>query len=325
VLEICGTLKIADAVSSQLLADVAAGATTVSVADVSHFRVGQWVTVSEDNPKLDHKGGRRYGETVTITAIDGNQLTVSAPLGVLYAKAKWQITGYATVRKAFVTTSHSAILLENVEHVIIYGGLERGVIDGNRATQRATAPLATDKLTEDLRANCGIGVVRSSWVKIENLLLRDAHLHNLAFQLSPHCEAANVEACGATDKNICVLQADTLRLVNNFCHDSVLEDGICCHSPGGKNILIANNRASGHKRYGIHVGLFSPNMLVARNSATSNGIDFLVQARELRESKGVEVRIGGQGEQPPLPPQPDLLKRGVLFIENRAEDATVIR
>ncbi|MBM3891720.1 MAG: hypothetical protein FJ388_21610, partial [Verrucomicrobia bacterium] len=335
-MEIRGTLKVADAVRSELTADVASGATTLAVADARRFRVGQWVTVCEDDPRLDHKGGRRYGESVTIKSIAGNTLTVSARLGVLWAKSKWQVAGYTVGRKAFVTTSHSAIMVEGVQRVYIHGGTDkRGEIDGNRARQSATAPLATDETVEDLRANCGIGIVHSSWVKVENLLLRDANLHNIAFYKSDHCEAAGLESAGCNDKNICVLTVETLRLINNYCHDSVLEDGICCHAPGGPYILIANNRATGHKRMGIHVGYSSPHSLIARNVAWSNRSDFLININNPRvppAPAGKKTRRhdtlvfnadrrhrwNATGEVLPWPAAADLAKEGVLFIENVA-------
>jgi hypothetical protein len=334
-LEIRGTLKVADAVRSELTADVATGATTLAVADASRFRVGQWVTVCEDNPKLDHKGGRRYGESVTVKSIAGNTITVSAPLGVLWAKSKWQVTGYTVAHKAFVTTSHSAIVAEGVQRIYIHGADGRGEIDGNRARQTETAPLATDTTVEDLRANCGIGVVRSSWVKVENLRLRDANLHNIAFYKSDHCEAAGLESSGCNDKNICVLEVETLRLINNYCHDSVMEDGICCHAPGGPYILIANNRATGHKRMGIHVGYSSPHSLLARNVAWSNRSDFLINITNPRvppAPAGKKTRRhdtlvfnadrrhrwNATGEVLPWPDAASLAKEGVLFIENVA-------
>lgn len=334
-LEIRGTLKVADAVRSELTTDVATGATTLAVADASRFRVGQWVTVCEDDPRLDHKGGRRYGESVTVKSIAGNTLTVSAPLGVLWAKSKWQLTGYRVAMKAFVTTSHSAIVVEGVQRVYIHGADGRGEIDGNRARQSATAPLTTDDTVEDLRVNCGIGIVRSSWVKVENLRLRDANLHNIAFYKSEHCEAAGLESSGCNDKNICVLTVDTLRLINNYCHDSVLEDGICCHAPGGPYILIANNRATGHKRMGIHVGYASPHSLLARNVAWSNRSDFLITLTNPRVSpapSGKKTRRhdtlvfnadrrhrwNATDEVLPWPDAASLAKEGVLFIENTA-------
>lgn len=311
-LEIRGAIRVADAVRSDLTADVHAKDTAITVADVSKFRAGQWVTVCEDNDKLNHKGGRRYGETVTITAIDGNRLTLSRPLGVRWAKSRKEVTGYTVARKAFVTTSHSAIMLDGVERVFIHGGAERGVIDGNRAGQPATAPLATDDDVEDLRANCCIGIVRSSWVKVDNLILRDANLHNIAFYKTRHCEASRLECTGCNDKNICALSVDMLRIIGNHCHDTVMEDGICCHGPGGPDILIANNTTTGHKRYGIHVGILSPRATIVRNTARDNRTDLLLL---IEKRKGLV--IPGTGKPPPPPSEAEMKSIGALVFENR--------
>lgn len=310
-LEIRGTIQVADAVRSDLTADVRAKDTALSVADAARFRVGQWVTVCEDNDKLNHKGGRRYGETATITAINGNSITLSRPLGVRYAKSRKEITGYSTARKAFVATSHSAIMLDGVERVFIHGGTARGVIDGNRVGQSATAPLATDDGVEDLRANCCIGIVRSSWVKVDNLLLRDANLHNIAFYKTTHGEASRLECTGCNDKNICALEVNMLRIIGNHCHDSVMEDGICCHGPGGPDILIANNITTGHKRYGIHVGILSPRATIVRNTAHDNKTDLLLL---IEKRKG--LLIPGKGKPPPPPTDAEMKSIGALVFEN---------
>jgi hypothetical protein len=84
-LEIRGTLKVGNAVTSPLTADVTTGQTVVHVADASKFRVGQWVTLIDDDPRKDFHGGRKYGESVTVKSIEGNTLTVSDPLAVKWA------------------------------------------------------------------------------------------------------------------------------------------------------------------------------------------------------------------------------------------------
>ncbi|MFN0080557.1 MAG: right-handed parallel beta-helix repeat-containing protein [Prosthecobacter sp.] len=314
-IEIHGTLKVADAVRSTLTADVVSGDTSVTVADASRFRVGQWVTVCDDSEKNVHRQPRHYGETTTIKAIRGNTLDLGTKLGVRYAKSRKELTGYTVARNAFVTTSHSAIVVEGVERVFIHGGAGRGEIDGNRTHQSATAPLATDDDVEDLRANCGISVVSSSWVKVENLLLRDANLHNIAIYKTKHCEAAGLETTGCNDKNICAMRVETLRLFGNHCHDSVKEDGICVHGPGGPHILIANNRTVNNPRFGIHIGVASPHMLVARNVMQSNPKDLLLLDGDF------QLRINGKGKQPPQPAEAELIQHKMIVIENTAGGA----
>lgn len=314
-LEIRGTLKVAAAVRSQLTVDVSAGATTLSVADASRFRVGQWVTVIDEDPKKNHKGGRKYGETVTVRSIRGHTLTVSAPLGERYAQSKFQLTGYSLAKQAYVTTSYSAILVLSKHRVYIHGGGKSGEIDGNIAGQAPTAPLAIEEYVEDLRANCGISIVNSSWVKVENLRVRDANLHNIALYRSEDCEVAGITATGCNDKNICVLSVNRLRLIDNDCHHALIEDGICCHAPGGSYILVARNRTSGNPRFGIHVGLSSPHPLVVRNVTRSNRINFEVRLADPQVKGGATVRLPGETD------DPRLRENGVILIENSIEVA----
>jgi hypothetical protein len=213
-------------------------------------------------------------------------------------------------RKAFVTTSHSAILVLSNQKVSIHGGDKPGEIDGGKSGQSATAPLATDETVEDLRANCGISIVDSSWVKVENLNIHDANLHNIALYNSSDCEVTGVEAARCNDKNICVLSVNKLRLIGNYCHDSVVEDGICCHAPGGPYIFIAKNRTTGNPRYGIHVGLESPFPLVARNVSHSNRIDLDVRVKEPKSQTGKSARPQSADD------ELELKERGVLLIDN---------
>lgn len=318
-LEIRGTLSVADAVQSELTADVPAGATTISVADASRFRVGQWVTVIDNDPRKRHKGGRKYGESVTVQSIRGNTLTVSAPLGVRYAKSRLQVDGYAVAKKAFVTSSHSAILVLSKRRVYIHGGDKPGKIYGNKGGQPPTAPLATDEDVEDLRVNCGISIVDSAWVKVENLHVHDANLHNIALYRSEDCEVAGVDAAGSNDKNICVLRMNKVRLIDNYCHDSVMEDGICCHWPVGAYILIARNRTTGNPRSGIHVGHLGPHPLLVRNVSFSNTYDIHVN---VEPGSGIDVRSQ-------LRTKPGLLselkEKGCLLIDNSIGEAVKTR
>src|SRR5690606_11562409 len=128
-----------------------------------------------------------------------------------------------------------------------------------------TAALAVDKVCEDQVGNCGISIVDSEWVKVENLRVRDANLHNITLLSAKDCEVANVRASSPYDKNICVLVCERLRFVGNDCRDSVYEDGICLHGPAGPHMLVINNRATGNPRYGIHVGKLTPYPVVIGN------------------------------------------------------------
>ncbi len=267
-LEVQGTLRVVDAVTSKLTRDVTSGQVTVHVADAGRFRVGQWVTFVDDNPRKNHKGGRKYGDTATITATDGDTLTVNAALGVNYAKSRWRVEDYLVERNAYVTTSHSAILVLGVKRVYIHGG---GTIDANRTGQSPTAPLPVDRGGEEQRAGCAVSIVESAWVKVENLTIKGGSLHNVTIHKSQDVEVSGCEIAEVNDKNILVWHANRVRLIGNHLRDAAVEDGICCHATGGPYIFIARNRATNNPRFGIHVGQGSPHPLVVRNVVESCG------------------------------------------------------
>jgi hypothetical protein len=234
---------------------------------------------------------------------------VGDPLAVRWAKTRatasktFCVDGYRVAKKAYVTTSYSAILVLENQRVYLHGaGKPRtdsargksGAIDGNRAGQSLTSPLMCTRPMEDLRANCGISVVDSSWVKVEGLYLHDANLHNIAVYNSHDCEVAGLDAARSNDKNICVIEVKKVRLINNYCHDSQVEDGICCHGPVGPYMLIARNRTTGNPRYGIHVGIKNDYAIVARNVSLSNRIDLgVVGVPPFTHWKGVKQEDKG--------------------------------
>jgi hypothetical protein len=277
-LEIQGTLKVADAVTSLLTTDVRSGDRTAQVADASKFRVGMWVTFMDDDPNKVHKGGRNYGESVLITGISGNTITVGDALARKWANSSigLRFDSYQVARRGYVTTSHSAILALKNNRVYIHGGNGRGAIDGYRTAQSPTAPLTCTGPKEDLRANCGVSICESSWIKVEGLDIHDANLPNVAVYQSEHCEITGVRAARCNDKNICVLLGNKVRIVDNDCHDAQVEDGISCHGPVGPYMLIACNRTTGNPRFGIGVGIKADYAIVARNNMHSNKIDMAV-------------------------------------------------
>ncbi|MBV8602950.1 MAG: flagellar hook-associated protein FlgK [Candidatus Eremiobacteraeota bacterium] len=69
ILGILGAANLDGIANSQLTTDVAAGATVLTVSNPVQFAVGQNVRLDQNNPNA---------ETVTITAINGNQITVTA-------------------------------------------------------------------------------------------------------------------------------------------------------------------------------------------------------------------------------------------------------
>ena len=257
-LEINGMLRVDDAVSSQLTKDTKSGGKTYHVADASRFRVGQWVTAVDDNG-TDHKGGwdnwqggRKYGECAVIASIDAGAITVEE----VPAEYKDRSTrdepsrygkDYLVDAHAFLTTCHSAILVQGQRFVYIHGS---GSIFGNRTNQLRTAPTSNWRRWEEMRANSGIVVFDSSFVRIEGLTIYDANLHNLTFWMTENCTAEGLDVFGANDKNIAAVSTHRLRLFNNHAHDAVCEDGIIFYVLG-HSALVGKNRLTDNPRFAL--------------------------------------------------------------------------
>jgi hypothetical protein len=298
-LEIHGTLVVADAVTSKLTQDTLKGDNTFHVADAGKFRVGQWVTVVDDF-KVDHyggwenpNGGRKYPECARIAAIDGNAIKLEGIFNRHSNWHRWNMSpeyrkDYLVEGNAFMTTSHSAILVQRQSFVTIHGP---GIVCGNRMNQSATAPLSTYEGGEEMRANSGIVVYDSCFVRIKGLTVRNATLHNVSFRYAENCEATGVETYGANDKNIASVRTSRLRLVDNDAHDSVQEDGIIFYT-AGHLALVGKNRIVDNRRLGLHVNPSCRFVTSIRNVMQGNGSNMTLVEGDERQSFSIEDKIG---------------------------------
>ena len=199
-MELCGTLKVADAHIQPLIADAVSGDDSVEVADAGGFREGQWVTLcAEDSPKWQT---RLHADSGRIVAIEGRRLRLDGRLSMAY---KLQA-------RPRIATQHSAIWLDNVSRVRIYGS---GVIDGNKAHQidvrptalvgsgfRADGRIGGDR-GEEIRAACGIAASGApgalEHIVIEGITVRDASEHNLCLTGLAYGRVLNTVCTGARD------------------------------------------------------------------------------------------------------------------------------
>jgi hypothetical protein len=298
-IEIHGTLLVADAVTSKLTLDAMMGDNTFHVADSAKFRPGQWVTVIDEN-KINHKGGwenpdggRKYGECARIEAVEGNKLVLEGAFNQYENWGNWKTRPeyrdhYLVEAGGFVTTSHSAILIQGQSFVYIHGP---GTVCGNRQSQSPTAPLSTWQRWEEMRADSGIVVCDSSFVRIEGLTVRNANLHNVTFWMAENCEAAGLETFGANDKNIVSVKTSRLRLIDNDTHDSVHEDGIIFYSASHLP-LVGKNRIIDNRRLGLHVNANCRFVTSIRNIMQGNGRNMTLAEGDERQSFSIEDTIG---------------------------------
>lgn len=298
-LEIHGMLKVDDAMTSKLTKDATMGDNIYHVADAEEFRPGQWVTIVDDN-KVDHKGGwedwrggRKYGECAQIASIEENAIQLEGTFNQYENWGNWSERpeyrkDYLVEANAFVTTSHSAILVQGQRFVYIHG---TGSVFGNRMNQSRTAPLSTWQRWEEMRADSGIVVCDSSFVRIEGLRVYDANLHNVVFWMCENCEGRDLEAFGSNDKNIVSVKTNRLRLMDNYSHDSVREDGIIFYM-AGYYALVGKNRIIDNPRLGLHMHESCRYMTSIQNVLMGNRTNTTLSEGDERRSLSIEDVIG---------------------------------
>lgn len=246
-LEILGTLTMATAVSSSLAQDAAAGQQTVEVADASAFFVGQWVAVIDTDRMQTY--GRYSGDASTILKIVGNTITLGT--GLIYS--------YTVAANATLWSCPSTILIDSKSYVSIHGS---GDIDGNQANQGPVFGAYSyawngQTVAERGKDGSGISVQDSTHITIKGLYLHDAAT-NLVFWNSTDVIADTIEAGSSFAKNILVFDVSRVRIVNNYVHDSVNEDGISLYW-NVNYAVVQGNLLIDNARYGIkrHSGTYA--------------------------------------------------------------------
>jgi parallel beta-helix repeat protein len=293
-IELIGTLKVADAQIQPLAEDVVAGQPKIRVPDASGFRVGQWVSLGDENLPIQgggRKTRREAGECTRIVGIEGNVLI----LGANFKKS------YSVAAKARVASQPSAILIEDKSNIHIRG---TGIIDANKANQFDFAPGMMDQPSEETRAGCGITVHsnkpgRVANISITGITVRDAILHNISLYGARDSSVTNVTSAGAHDKNILLRYSERCRIQGNTCINSEWEDGIIVYF-GNNHCLIQGNICSGNRRMGICVNAFQDGISLVGNICSDNALNFLIRGDhgsstgDISAGKG-SVELRGRG------------------------------
>jgi hypothetical protein len=254
-IELLGKIILAPPLVSDLATDASTGQANVTVEDATGFQVGQWVAIIDDNCPI--QGGstqtRKIGECTTISQINGNTITLSTNLAT---------RSYTTAANAYLTTYHSAILIDQENNITIDG---RGIgeIDYNWEAQSDLEPIIPGS-TEEVSAGCciaskGINTDYNENITLKNLYLHDSDLHNIAFQYTQRSRISNCRLDAAHDKNILVYHANNLVIENNLLTNAVFEDGIIFYS-GGTNSRLINNTYSNNARSNLYLNSTAQNV-----------------------------------------------------------------
>jgi hypothetical protein len=266
VIELVGTVRVADSIIQPLTVDASAGQPAVTVADASSYYVGQWVTVGAEDLKIQgggkNKVRREGGDCGRIASIEGNTIHFELPL-----KRNYKVTA-----KARLGTQPSAFLVTE-SGVRIHG---TGAIDGNKKKQFDFAPAdmtAVKSRGEETRAGCGICV--DSYkdpienIVIEGITIRDCILHNLSLYRARHSRIDRVTSIRAHDKNILLRLSEYCQVTNNQCMNSEFEDGIILYS-GNHHCVVQSNICTDNARLGIGVNAFQTGIILGGNICRDN-------------------------------------------------------
>ncbi|MEX2578453.1 MAG: glycosyl hydrolase family 28-related protein [Verrucomicrobiales bacterium] len=266
VVELVGTVRIADSNIQPLTADAAAGQSEVTVADASGYYPGQWVALGAEDLKIQGGGNiqvrRTGGDCGRIADIEGNVVSFELPLR----------RAYTVAANARLGTQPSAFLVTQ-PGVRIHG---TGIIDGNKAGQFDIAPAdmtAVKGRGEETRAGCGISIDSApgpiAHLRVEGITIRDCVLHNLSLYRARHTLISGVTSIGAHDKNILLRYSEYCQLIGNQCLDSEFEDGIILYT-GNHHCIVQGNVCANNARSGITVNAFQTGNLLSGNVCTDN-------------------------------------------------------
>jgi len=266
VVELVGTVRVADSNVQPLTADAAAGQSAVTVADASGYYPGQWVALGAEDLKIQGGGNnkvrREGGDCGRIAKIEGNTIFFELPLRKAYAVAN----------RARLGTQPSAFLITQ-SGVRLHGS---GVIDGNRANQFDFAPAdmtPSKGRGEDTRAGCGISVDSNpesiAHVRIEGITVRDCILHNVSLYRVRHAVIRGITSLRAHDKNILLRYSEDCQILGNQCLDSEFEDGIILYS-GNHRCIVQGNICARNARLGIGVNAFQTGIVLSGNICHDN-------------------------------------------------------
>ena len=275
VIELIGTVRIADSIVQRVTADAAAGQPSVTVADASGYYAGQWVTMGADDLPMQgggggvHKDRREGGDCGRIASIAGNMITFELPLRRAYKLAANPRLG--SQPSAFLITQSG---------VRIHG---TGVIDGNRAKPFDFAPgdmTPQQGRGEDTRAGCGISIDSQlepvAHTCIEGITIRDCILHNLSLYNTQHTLISHVTCIRAHDKNVVLRRSEYCQLIGNQCLDSVFEDGIIIYA-NNNHCIVQGNICARNARVGIGVNAFQTGILLSGNICKDNGANLMLR------------------------------------------------
>lgn len=285
-IQIEGTIKMSDAVSSLLAVNAAEGASSITVVDVSGFQVDQWIsTTDDDQPAVGGGAGhtRKEGYVSKITSIVGNVISLADPV---YTDAG---TGFLVASNAITGTYNSIFIGEGVDNIFICGC---GILDGNKANQTDNGANNPTGM-EEVRSGNAISLKNCSNINFRDFTIKDCILHDITTWLTEDLSAIGVKLYSATDKNWLLYDCNDFIIADCIFNDADYEDGLCLYY-GNERMNISNCVAINNGRMGIGLNSTNNNIQVVNCYSEDNGLNLYVGLSYNCTITGFISKDGGQ-------------------------------
>lgn len=295
--EIHGTVKIQDGHQDLLLADVAIGATSVTVSGAStKYYPGQQVCISGTNRAIQGGGTgqtRRTASAMTILSVAGNTITFTEPLD--YA--------YTTAQAATIGHCQSVFIVQDSVNVVFRG---KGIVDQNKANQYDIEPVTVSgTIAEAVKFGCAITLNDSENINVEGITAQNSVLHNLHAKYVDHLTVDDFTTLDAHDKNILLWFCNNFHITNVTTIGAVYEDGLILHNEN-HNGFIDNIYMKNCNRAGLFLSTATSNVIVGKAISEDCGRAMWVQLSDNIEVKSFTASGGGRTS--------DLISRNMFEI-----------
>lgn len=266
------TIKIKNGSTANITSDVNINDTVITVDDTTGFNVGEQITLTDD---LQHQVCATYrGMTGVIIDITGNDITIDDDC----------VYNLLVSENARIGHTQSVIKIFEKDNITISG---TGTVDDNRVNQSQFHPVYNNggSAAEDQRAACGISIINSDGITLQEITIQNGLMHTLAVSqikygfISKNITLNGITCKNAHEKNILFRMTEEIIIRNVICDTSDWEDGLIfytgCVNADVDGVTIKNSPRGGFFWNSTSTGLIAKNIITE-----GNGYGLYVQGTE---------------------------------------------
>jgi hypothetical protein len=222
-------------------ANIDVGDSTIELSDTSAFRVGQYITYTDDTYATHY--GDSAGRTCLVTSVSASSVGISP---VIQSGETAAVSSNARAIPAY-----GFFFISYASNVCIDGF----TLNGNNANRARIYAIAagTSGAQEQRSADMGITALHSSDVTIQNNNIYNMTLHGIMMDAVSSYTIQYNNISYSEDKNILLLASSDQKILNNNIISPIREDGIISYYLG-IDLTIRDNyiyMGINNSRYGI--------------------------------------------------------------------------